>query len=59
MTEQNLDAESITRNKSYDAHQHLEHLLKVGWLPDSPLIKKFLKENNLSSKDIENVLHSA
>lgn len=56
MSELNLDAESVTRNKSYDSLQHLEHLLKVGWSSDSPLIKKFLKENNLSEKEIENII---
>ena len=53
MTELNLDAESVTRNKSYGAIEHLEHLLKIGWLPDSPLIKKFLNQNSLTNNDLE------
>ena len=56
MTELNLDAESITRNKSYDATDHLKHLLKIGWLPDSPLIKKFLIENNLPTTNVEEAI---
>lgn len=54
MNELNLDAESITRNKSYGSFEHLQHLLKVGWSPNSPLIKKFLKENNLTEADLQN-----
>ena len=56
MIELDLDAESITRNKSYDAIDHLKHLLKVGWLPDSPLIKKFLIDNNLTVGHIEEAI---
>lgn len=56
MTELNLDAESITRNKTYGALDHLEHLLRVGWPPDSQLIKKFLKENNFSNNDLEKII---
>lgn len=56
MNELNLDAESITRNKSYDALDHLHHLLKVGWPPESNLIKKFLAGNNLTTTDLNNVL---
>ncbi len=52
MNELNLDAESITRNKTYGPLEHLQHLLKIGWSPDSQLIKKFLIENNLSNNDI-------
>lgn len=56
MTELNLDAESVTRNKSYGSLDHLEHLLKIGWLPDSPLIKKFLSQNGLTNNDVETVI---
>ncbi|MBI3591304.1 MAG: hypothetical protein HY094_08025 [Candidatus Melainabacteria bacterium] len=56
MNELNLDAESITRNKTYDAKDHLHHLLKVGWLSDSPLIKKFLIENHLTNSDLLNAI---
>lgn len=56
MNELNLDAESITRNKSYGAIDHLHHLLKIGWSPDSPLIKKYLKENNLTDNDLSDTL---
>lgn len=56
MTELNLDAESVTRNKSYGAIDHLQHLIKVGWSPDSPVIKKFLKENNLTDNDLTNAI---
>jgi len=56
MNELNLDAESIARNKSYDALEHLQHLLKIGWAPNSPLIKKFLKENNLADNDLSKAI---
>ena len=56
MNELNLDAESVTRNKTYGAFDHLQHLLKIGWSPDSQLIKKFLRENNLSSNELENAI---
>jgi len=56
MSELNLDAESITRNKSYGAMQHLQHLLQIGWLPESPLVKRFILENQLSTKDINEAL---
>lgn len=56
MTELNLDAESITRNKTYNAIDHLLHLIKIGWSPDSPLIKSFIKENNLTEQDLANTL---
>ena len=52
MNELNLDAESITRNRTYGPFEHLQHLLKIGWSPDSQLIKKFLIENNLSNNDL-------
>ena len=52
MNEQNLDAESVTRNKTYSATDHLQHLLKINWPADSPLIKKFLRENGLSDNDL-------
>lgn len=56
MNELNLDAESITRNKTYGVIDHLQHLLKVGWLPNSPLIKKYLKENNLTDNDLSGAI---
>ena len=56
MNELNIDAESITRNKSYGPSDHLLHLVKIGWSPDSQLIKKFLRENNLSEKDLADAL---
>lgn len=56
MTEINLDAESVARNKSYGPLDHLQHLLKIGWTPDNQLIKKFLKENNLSEEDLQNAI---
>ena len=52
MNELNLDAESVTRNKTYGAFEHLQHLLKIGWSADSQIIKKFLIENNLSNNDL-------
>lgn len=29
--------------------EHLQHLLYVGWDPDSPLIRKYVSENGLHS----------
>lgn len=56
MTELNLDAESITRNKTYSTTDHLLHLIKIGWGLDSPLIKGFLRENNLTEQDVANAI---
>ena len=56
MAELNLDEESIKRNKSYGAIEHLQHLLKIGWSSDSQIIKKLIKENNLSKEDLANVI---
>lgn len=56
MAELNLDAESIARNKSYGAFEHLVHLIKIGWVPTSPLIKGFLRDNNLSEQDLANAI---
>ncbi len=53
MNEQNIDAESVTRNKNYDSFDHLCHLLKIGWGPKSQLVRKFIIENNLSERDIQ------
>lgn len=32
---------------SYTPSEHLEHLLKLGWSPNSPLIKKYVQTNGL------------
>lgn len=56
MNEQNLDAESITRNKNYDSSDHLIHLLKIGWGPQSQLIKKFMVENGLTERNLKEAL---
>ena len=53
MDEQNLDAESVTRNQVYGNLDHLQHLLKIGWSPDSHVIKKFLIANNLTNNDVK------
>lgn len=58
MNELNLDAESITKNKSYGALDHLQHLLKLGWSPESQLIKKFLIENNLTKEDLQSIINN-
>lgn len=56
MNELNIDAESITRNKTYNSFDHLQHLLKIGWAPDSILIKKFLAENNMTNKNLSDAI---
>ena len=56
MNELNIDAESITRNKTYSSLDHLQHLLKIGWAPDSILIKKFLTGNSLTNKDLTDAI---
>ncbi len=56
MNELNLDAESVARNKSYGAIDHLIHLLKVGWSPDSQVIKKLMKENSLTNEDLSSAI---
>jgi hypothetical protein len=42
-----VDAESSTRNQNYSSSTHLKHLLKIGHMPDSSLIKLFVIEHNL------------
>lgn len=56
MDEAKLDAESITRNKNYTAQDHLVHLLKVGWAPDSPVVKKFLQNNLMPESALQDAL---
>lgn len=58
MNELNLDAEGVTRNKNYGAVDHLQHLLKIGWSPDSQLIKKFMRENGLTLDILENAINT-
>lgn len=44
------DAENIDKNKFYTAEDHLMHLLKIGYSPDSLIIKQFAEQNNLQVK---------
>jgi len=44
----NLDSESVTRNKETSAKEHLEHLLRVGWSPQSKIIRDFAKKHKLT-----------
>jgi hypothetical protein len=36
------------RKYQYTPEEHLRHLLNIGYLPDSPLIKKYLIKRNLT-----------
>lgn len=56
MNEPNVDAESVTKNKTYNSMDHLCHLLKIGWGPHSQLVKKFMLENNLSDRDLKEAM---
>lgn len=47
-----VDAEGSTRNKNYGPGEHLAHLLKIGYKPDSMTIKSFVDTHNL-----QDVLH--
>lgn len=48
--EEVVDAESSTLNKQTSPMDHLRHLLKVGWEPDSPLIKSYTEKHHLQDE---------
>ncbi|MBI4533334.1 MAG: hypothetical protein HY711_05240 [Candidatus Melainabacteria bacterium] len=41
------DAELGRSNKNTTPRDHLQHLLNIGWNPQSPLIQKYVKEHGL------------
>ena len=45
--EAKLDAECAARNRQDNPVQHLEHLLRIGYTADSPVIKRFAAEHGL------------
>ena len=47
MSEEVLDAEASTLSKNSGPIDHLKHLLKIGWVSDSPLIRSFVEKHNL------------
>lgn len=49
------DAESVTRNKRYTELDHLKHLIKLGYEPDSIIIRRFLETSALSSKQAHEI----
>ena len=55
MAETSNEAE-LGRNKhAASPKDHLYHLLNIGWKPSSPLIQKFVLDNNLQ-RDLESWL---
>ena len=50
MSDESLDAENSTRNKSYDASDHLRHLIKLGHQHNSHIIKNFVTEHELQAE---------
>jgi hypothetical protein len=47
MTDTSNIAELGRSKHSYTPAEHLEHLLNLGWSPNSPLIKKYVQNNGL------------
>ncbi len=47
MSEESLDAESVTRSKNTGPESHLRHLLRVGYSFQSPLVRAFVEEHSL------------
>lgn len=48
--EEVIDAESSTLNKNTNPLDHLRHLIKVGWDPNTPLIVKFVDKYGLDDE---------
>lgn len=44
-----VDAEGSTRNKNYSPQEHLRHLLKIGYSPDSVVVKHFVGIHQLDN----------
>ena len=49
------DAELGRSKQSTSPHDHLQHLLNIGWSPSSPLIQKYVKDNGLK-KELEQLV---
>ena len=47
MAEAVNDAELGRSKQSASPADHLQHLLNIGWDPNSPLIQKYVRDNNL------------
>ncbi len=47
MAEAVNDAELGRSKQSSSPADHLQHLLNIGWDPNSPLIQKYVRDNNL------------
>ncbi|MBT6842743.1 MAG: hypothetical protein HOA17_02970 [Candidatus Melainabacteria bacterium] len=48
--EEVIDAESSTLSKNTSPLDHLRHLIKVGWDPNTPLIVKFVDKYGLDDE---------
>jgi hypothetical protein len=44
------EAELGRSKKSASPYEHMVHLLKLGWNPSSPLIKKYVREHGLEKR---------
>ena len=50
MAEHINESELGRSKKSTSPYDHLVHLLKIGWNPGSPLIRKYVKEHALEKR---------
>ena len=55
--EEVVDAESSTLSKNTSPLDHLRHLIKIGWDPNTPLIIKFVEKYHLEN-DLEELIKS-
>ncbi len=53
MAEAINEAELGRSKHSSSPEEHLKHLLKIGWDPQSPLIKKYVAENGLGEELVQ------
>lgn len=55
MAESVNESELGRTKQSTSPRDHLEHLINLGWSPDSPLIEKYVITNGLRA-DLEKIL---
>lgn len=55
MSDVTNDAELGRSKQSVSPYDHLQHLLNIGWDPESPLIQRFVRERGLK-REFEELL---
>ena len=50
MNDASTSAELGRSKHTYTPAEHLQHLLNLGWSPNSPLIKKYVYDNGLKGE---------